>query len=834
MTPDSQAGVWVAFVVLWLGTAAIVALAAAAQRLVRSAVGQRATWQAAVAAILGLVVVEISGAAPAAVGLVRHWLPERDAAAIARISTSAVAGLIELPAAAQREASRSDAAAPADLFVVPASAGASAVPASTELLPPEGGTTNDLPPEGGTTNRAADVRGSARGAGWLAVIWACGAVLLAVRTVHGRLLLGRFRRCGVMVTDPSLLGRLAGLRQRLGIDRPVTVLESAVLSAPVAFGSRRPAIALPVGFARDFDAAQQEAMLAHELAHLAAGDSAWQLAAEAVAAMLWWHPAAWWARSRLRAAAEVAADEASLLVPDGPDVLAGCLVALGRRLTRTRRLGWVAMEGAFFRSGLGRRVERLLNLREGPARAAPRRWPAVGRRGLPAMMLAVAICCTAWARPQAGFAEGETTMKVLKSSLGRSLAAVTLAAVLSPVGWGADAAGPPDRPPRPDEAVGDAERPREVDRERPEAPRRETEEPRRETAPAARRGDREGPREPSPEAQLLRRQIEVLRMAVPALREAERRDALEILERAIHARELTLAGRRDDEAREIRERAPAPGQLAEILRTAAELWREFNDAEKAEAVRRLADELVKPQDRPREGERGEGERERPRGPEQREMEERERRAMADRERREREEITQGLIRERDELRERANNIERELRGLRDDQDEEARELRGALERTAAEIRQIEARLHELSQRREGRPAPPPHGPPPAARDEFARRLQHLRVAVENLRAAGLHEQAERLMREGERFMHEARGREGDRDVPPPQPLQVRRGPRPGDREVPPPPSAVEEELHGVIRQLHGQLDQMRRQMEEMRQKMERMAAPRGEGEKREL
>ena len=53
----------------------------------------------------------------------------------------------------------------------------------------------------------------------------------------------------------------------------------------------------------------------------------------------------------MHAASELVADEASLLVANGPGVLAECLVALGTKLMQPRAAGWlvdVAGEGALW------------------------------------------------------------------------------------------------------------------------------------------------------------------------------------------------------------------------------------------------------------------------------------------------------------------------------------------------------------------------------------------------------------------------------------------------------------------------------------------------------
>ncbi len=120
------------------------------------------------------------------------------------------------------------------------------------------------------------------------------------------------------------------------------------------------------------------------------------------------------------------------------------------------------------------------------------------------------------------------------------------------------------------------------------------------------------------EREVAMHQLEILRMAMPALREGERRDAADLLEHAIHARELGLEGRRDDEAQHIRETAPNRGQLSEILGLASRLWAEFGHEERAQ----------REQDRPRrEARERRDERDRPAARERREQPDRYQAAM---------------------------------------------------------------------------------------------------------------------------------------------------------------------------------------------------------------
>lgn len=86
----------------------------------------------------------------------------------------------------------------------------------------------------------------------------------------------------------------------------------------------------------------------------------------------------------------------------------------------------------------------------------------------------------------------------------------------------------------------------------------------------------------------LAQRIRILKMALPALDEGEREKAAAILQRGIAAGRVMLGKREDDEAREIMERTPSLGELAEVLHLASDLWMKFKNKEKAMKVAALA------------------------------------------------------------------------------------------------------------------------------------------------------------------------------------------------------------------------------------------------------
>lgn len=278
---------------------------------------------------------------------------------------------------------------------------------------------------------------------WFGLIWMAGAGLVAGRACLARCLFGRFGLKGRRAIDPALARRVETLTEALGMRRGVRILHSARLRSPIAFDCVRPALGLPLDFSTRFEALAQEAILAHELAHLAAHDPFWWLMADAATALLWWHPAVWWLRRRLRVANELAADEASLVVADGPRVLAQCLVAFGARLAQPPVAGQLGVAG--FRSDLGCRVQRLLHL-EGCAWSPPQRLPTGLAKSFGPLALAAAVIVgSGWIAPRT--LSRATNRSTMKQNWHNSLAALALWAAFHAAGDAAAADAAPHSPP---------------------------------------------------------------------------------------------------------------------------------------------------------------------------------------------------------------------------------------------------------------------------------------------------------------------------------------------------------------------------------------------------
>lgn len=200
---------------------------------------------------------------------------------------------------------------------------------------------------------------------WAFLGWALGGVVLLTLLSVGSRRLSRRLAGRKMVLDGPLPEVLARLRRRAGIWRRVRLSVSPGLDAPVALGILRPEICLPPralsGLARE----QQEAMLAHELAHVARLDPLWLEVVRAVQTLFFFQPLNRVARRRLGECAEFLCDDWAVAHTGDPVGLAGCLAEVARWIVGDAE-PLPACSMADLRSPLGERVERLLDEQRRP------------------------------------------------------------------------------------------------------------------------------------------------------------------------------------------------------------------------------------------------------------------------------------------------------------------------------------------------------------------------------------------------------------------------------------------------------------------------------------
>lgn len=118
--------------------------------------------------------------------------------------------------------------------------------------------------------------GESRGGEYLLVafflLWGAGFIYFSIRLVQGHLKFKRLLELAVEVDDPAVCKQLAICKLRLGIERPVRLVESSELTVPAVTGLLRPTIVLPEGLAGQLSEDELKYILLHELAHSKNGD----------------------------------------------------------------------------------------------------------------------------------------------------------------------------------------------------------------------------------------------------------------------------------------------------------------------------------------------------------------------------------------------------------------------------------------------------------------------------------------------------------------------------------------------------------------------------------
>ena len=365
------------FGMLALQIVGVVAIAAIAHYLVQSASWRRSIWQIAIATAGLLTIAEWSGAG-------RNTMNWAEMKLAARRTMAAVHPMTP----------ESTPTFQSELTPV--------VPISTSLTSDRADSVSEplSPPPVASSFKKSEATTATPAVWWPAWLWFAGFAVLSLRFLLLNSVFFLFRFFRRLPVHAALAARVQGLVPRLGLKRGVRVVALRGLTGPVAFGVVRPTIGVPPDYSHDFTPAEQDAMLAHELAHLSANDPAWSWLADMVSAVLWWHPLIWIARRQLRSASETAADEASALLQDGPETLAECLVNLGAKLASGPVYGGMGVAERGFRSALGQRVERLLKLRPGSWQP-PRRWISLATKCFALTgLLIIAIGCGAWMSPR--------------------------------------------------------------------------------------------------------------------------------------------------------------------------------------------------------------------------------------------------------------------------------------------------------------------------------------------------------------------------------------------------------------------------------------------------
>jgi TonB family protein len=191
-------------------------------------------------------------------------------------------------------------------------------------------------------------------------LYLIGMVTLGVRAAMGWMATRRLERAVHPIEDADALARVARISSAAGLRRAPRLAQSDRLHVPVTVSVMRPMVIVPDTW-RAWDPAMLDAVLAHEVAHVARRDALTQRVALLHRAIFWFSPLAWWLPHQLIDLAEQASDEAVLSGGASQTQYARVLLAFFRAIPQPgHRADWHVAMARGAAANAEARVERIL------------------------------------------------------------------------------------------------------------------------------------------------------------------------------------------------------------------------------------------------------------------------------------------------------------------------------------------------------------------------------------------------------------------------------------------------------------------------------------------
>ncbi|GAB5440604.1 MAG: hypothetical protein Fues2KO_09530 [Fuerstiella sp.] len=139
--------------------------------------------------------------------------------------------------------------------------------------------------------------------------WICGVLLLTARPVLAWRHVRRLRRSAMALTEGTMLHRAAEICRAIGLQLDLQVAQSDKVASPTVIGWLKPVILLPPSTLCGLSAAELDAILAHELGHIARRDYLVNAAQILMETIFFYHPVVWLVSSAMRTTREECCDD---------------------------------------------------------------------------------------------------------------------------------------------------------------------------------------------------------------------------------------------------------------------------------------------------------------------------------------------------------------------------------------------------------------------------------------------------------------------------------------------------------------------------------------------
>lgn len=163
---------------------------------------------------------------------------------------------------------------------------------------------------------------------FVVVLWLAGVFIFSLRFAASWIFVQNLKTKAVTLAPPMLQRALLRLSRKLDICKPVHLLESRIVTAPIVVGWLSPVILLPSKVIETFSLDTLESILAHELAHIHRNDWLVIVLQKVAETLFFYHPVVWWLSRVLEKEREYSCDDMAIAVCRNPRVYAEALTQL--------------------------------------------------------------------------------------------------------------------------------------------------------------------------------------------------------------------------------------------------------------------------------------------------------------------------------------------------------------------------------------------------------------------------------------------------------------------------------------------------------------------------
>lgn len=143
----------------------------------------------------------------------------------------------------------------------------------------------------------------------LGVLWFSGTATLLFLWLKRKIRFYKALKQGTLLTSGREFEILEGIRARLSLKREIRLVESSEIAEPGVWGIWKPIIVFPDDMAPQLRDSELEAVLLHEMAHIARYDNLFSNVQMVICSVFWFHPIVWWIDRQMLAEREAACDD---------------------------------------------------------------------------------------------------------------------------------------------------------------------------------------------------------------------------------------------------------------------------------------------------------------------------------------------------------------------------------------------------------------------------------------------------------------------------------------------------------------------------------------------